>query len=194
MKSLHTIARPGLIVLRSLFFWFFLKFPKFSGALLRLWGVLMSVSFGHWGRCRQKVVWNYPRGFGMGVVDILFVMWYYQPLWLAHNKTGNCHYSLVSSPGSQVIWDLLDLFQQKISKSGLGELCRDATPTPRVQRGLRGLGSVGRGGRTQPWHFDRWCNWPKKIQICKWFPFFRFAEVLWPHSAELPRTKCDHVR
>ena len=44
----------------------------------------------------------------MGVVKILFVMWYYQPLWLAHNKTGNCHYSLVSSPGSQVIRDLLD--------------------------------------------------------------------------------------
>ena len=51
----------------------------------------------------------------MGVIEILFVMWYYQPLWLAHNKTGNCHYSLVSSPGSQVIRDLLELFQQNIS-------------------------------------------------------------------------------
>ena len=34
----------------------------------------------------------------------------------------------------------------------------------------------------------------QKILRCFDIFLFRFAEVLWPHSAELPRTKCDHVR
>ena len=38
-------------------------------------------------------------------------IWILQPLALEHNKTGNCHYSLVSSPGSQVLSDFIELFE-----------------------------------------------------------------------------------
>ena len=38
--------------------------------------------------------------------------WILQPLALEHNKTGNCHYSLVSSPGSQVLSGFMAIFER----------------------------------------------------------------------------------
>ena len=35
--------------------------------------------------------------------QVIIFEFYLQPLALEHNKTGSCHYSLVSSPGSQVL-------------------------------------------------------------------------------------------
>ena len=191
LKSLE--ARPGIIVLRCLFFWFFLKISKSSGALLRLCGVLMSVSLGHWGRCRQKVVWNYPRGFGMGLIEILFVI--VSPAAVVGAQQ-DWQLSLQPSVISRIAGDprsswLLDnrrsqnqvsvnFVEMRLPPQGSNGVCEAWVQLEEAEE--HNLGTLIGGTIDQ-----------KIFRYVNIF-FFRFTEVLWPHSAKLPRTKCDHVR
>ena len=100
-------------------------------------------------------------------------------------KEGLCNYTLQTSPGSQVSFPPLI---SRFNFPDLGQLSPHEPSLTEPQGRVRVVGEPRRRSSVVG-KLNRFLN--NKI-LQKRLSLFRTKEILWPHSSQLPRTKCNY--